>query len=689
MIEGMLLGSIGMEFFSYLKPFLGWMQAHTTIGLFLVFIISLFESLAFVGLLIPGSLMMTAAGILVGVDILPLWPTLLAAILGAIVGDGLSYRLGYHFKDSIHTIWPFRRYPKFFLKGEQFFAAHGGKSVFLARFSPVRPIVPVIAGMLRMNSWRFLFSNVTSAVLWAPAYIAPGILIGLAALQFAPEVATQFVLLILGVLLVLCLTAWLIKILFFKILDWFSFCMDKLWEAIKHTPKINPLYRLLQDPARQEGHHQLNLLVGVVIAGILFLILTFMVVQHSGLSNWNVPINQLLRNLYVPKLEKIMIVISYMGDRAVLGVTLAVAFLWLAWRRQWYTLCHWIVVVLLSYGIVSVSKILFHSPRPGGLVGIDGSNSYPSGHTTLAMALYAFYAIVLERFLPQYRRLIYGSAAAVITLIAFSRLYLGAHWFTDILGGLLVGWISAMLVTISFRCKAAPQFSLKTLNSILAIAFFIFLGIEITTYFKKDSMDYVPVWPKHEIAVKQWWRQTNVEALIYRKDRLGRVRDLINVQWVDNLDHIAARLQKNDWTLLPRSPWINAVNHLANFNDNNRLTLFPLLYQGKAPAAVFIHTLENNEKTVVVLRLWTANVDVLGEANPLWYGTVSYEKITRHPLKYGGIAVTLKDMPPPTVYLKDEMDGFIIRHLNLSTTVPPANISAQQWRGGVLLIRTR
>jgi membrane protein DedA with SNARE-associated domain/membrane-associated phospholipid phosphatase len=659
-----------MEIFDHLRPFLGWLQSHMAISLGLVFIISLFESLAFVGLLVPGSLMMTAAGILVGVEILPAWPTLIVAILGAIVGDGLSYRIGYYFKDSIRNMWPFRTHPNFLLKGEQFFAAHGGKSVFLARFSPVRPVVPVIAGMMRMNTWRFL--------------------IGLAALQFQPEVATRFILLVLSVLALLFLSAWFLKILFFKVVVWVARLMDKLWEAIKHTPKINPLYRLLQDPCRHEGHSQLNLLVGIIIAAALFLVLTVMVITQTGVYDWNVPVNQFFRNLYMPSLQKVALNITYIGDKAVLGPAVAVAIVWLLWRKQWYMACHWLAIVLASYGFVAVSKYIYHSPRPTGLKEVLTGNSFPSGHTTITVAIYVFYAVVLERLLPSiHRRLIYGICAAVIAILIFTRLYLGAHWVTDVLGGLLAGWSAAMLVTLSFRCQPAPQFSLKTFNTILAIAFVIFWGMQIEGNYKKDVATYVPAWPTHKIIATQWWQQSSSEALIYRKDRLGRTRELMNVQWVDDLGNITAKMQQNDWTLLPRSAWVNAVNHLANTSDNQRLTLFPPLYQGKAPEAVFVHSLDGHNGTVAVLRLWQANMDFIDDPLPLWFGAVTYEKITRHPLTYGGIAVSLDDMPPPTAYLSADLDGLLIRHLLLAPAAPPKSMSKQQWQGGVLLIRSR
>jgi membrane protein DedA with SNARE-associated domain/membrane-associated phospholipid phosphatase len=677
-----------MEMFDHLRPFLGWLQQHTTLSLFLVFMISMFESLAFVGLLVPGSLLMTAAGILVGIGILPGWPTLVAAILGAIAGDGISYRLGYYFKDNIHSMWPFRRWPNFLHKGEDFFAAHGGKSVFLARFSPVRPVVPVVAGMMRMNSWRFLFSNVTSALLWAPTYIVPGILIGLAALQFPPEVATRLIIIILCLLAIIGATTWLLKIAFFKLVKKIGRLMDKLWEAIKHTPRVNPLYRLLQDPCRQQGHNQLNILVGVLVAGLLFIVLTIMVVTQTGLYDWNMPINQLFRNLYIPSLQKVMLILTYMGDRWVLGPAVGVTMIWLLWRKQWYMACHWMGIILASYGVVAVSKFIFHSPRPAGLMGPLEGNSFPSGHTTITIGMYIFYFIVLERMaFAQYRRILYSICAAVISLLILTRLYLGAHWFTDVLGGLLAGWISAMVVTLSFRCQKPPQFSLKVFNIILAIAFLFFLAIKIEMNFKKDVATYVPAWPVEVISAEKWWQQDMTKAVIYRTDRLGRPRSLINVQWADNLPTIVTKMQQTGWMALPQSAWINAVNHIANKKSSNRLTLLPPLYQGKAPKAIFIHKLNNTDSTVVVLRLWQANVDFSDDDISLWYGTITYEKITKHPLKHSGIIIDIPGMPSPTEYLRNDLTDCIVRSLTLTTMLPPPYISDQQWQGGVLLIR--
>jgi hypothetical protein len=82
-------------------------------------------------------------------------------------------------------------------------------------------------------------------------------------------------------------------------------------------------------------------------------------------------------------------------------------------------------------------------------------------------------------------------------------------------------------------------------------------------------------------------------------------------------------------------------------------------------------------------------MDFVDDPLPLWYGAVTYEKITRHPLTYGGIVVTLNDMPPPTLYLRNDLEGLLIRRLALNPALPPKSVSNQQWQGGILLIRSK
>ena len=93
------------------QPFLNWITAHHAWAGLAVFLISLSESLVIVGLFVPGVAMMFGIGTLVAMGALNLWVTLACAAAGAVAGDGISYWLGYHYKDRLRDMWPFRRYP--------------------------------------------------------------------------------------------------------------------------------------------------------------------------------------------------------------------------------------------------------------------------------------------------------------------------------------------------------------------------------------------------------------------------------------------------------------------------------------------------------------------------------------------------------------------------------------------------
>lgn len=168
-----------------------------------VFAVALGEALAVIGLFIPGTPILFLVGALIAGGHLPLGPLLLAAMLGAIVGDGVSFAVGRRFRSSIRAAWPFTRWPALIAGGEAFFLRHGGKSVAIGRFLPaVRAMVPLAAGTLGMATGRFYVANVISAVLWAPAHMLPGVLLGrsLAWMGFDDQ-ATTFAVIAAAVLL--------------------------------------------------------------------------------------------------------------------------------------------------------------------------------------------------------------------------------------------------------------------------------------------------------------------------------------------------------------------------------------------------------------------------------------------------------------------------------------------------------
>lgn len=156
----------------------GWgafIEANASWAEAIFFLCAFAESLAFVGLAVPGVVLIATGGALVASGALGFWEVYLAIALGAILGDAASYWLGRVFGDRVPHAWPFRQRPEYLERGSRFFHRHGGKSVFLARFlGPLRPVVPITAGMMAMPHRKFQAANLLSAVIWVPLMMTPG-----------------------------------------------------------------------------------------------------------------------------------------------------------------------------------------------------------------------------------------------------------------------------------------------------------------------------------------------------------------------------------------------------------------------------------------------------------------------------------------------------------------------------------
>jgi membrane protein DedA with SNARE-associated domain len=164
---------------SLAQPLIAFVAAHAHWAAVIMFVTAFGESFAFLSLLFPGTTLLIAAGTLMSGGTLPYAPVLIAAVLGATLGDTVSYWIGRRYGDGITRIWPFTRNPELLPTGIRFFAKHGGKSVFIGRFfGPIRAVIPLAAGVMRMPRGWFWFANFTSALVWAPMLLFVGDAIG-------------------------------------------------------------------------------------------------------------------------------------------------------------------------------------------------------------------------------------------------------------------------------------------------------------------------------------------------------------------------------------------------------------------------------------------------------------------------------------------------------------------------------
>ena len=166
---------------SYFAGIVDFIGGHPHYALTAILLLALSEAIPVIGTVVPGStLIIGICALATGAHVNP-WPLLGAAIVGAIFGDGLSFWLGRRYHREVLLRWPLNRYPQFIDRSEAFIKTYGRASVFLARFiAVVRAFVPLVAGILGMSSRQFYAANILSALVWAPAHVFPGVLLGMA-----------------------------------------------------------------------------------------------------------------------------------------------------------------------------------------------------------------------------------------------------------------------------------------------------------------------------------------------------------------------------------------------------------------------------------------------------------------------------------------------------------------------------
>jgi membrane-associated phospholipid phosphatase len=144
-------------------------------------------------------------------------------------------------------------------------------------------------------------------------------------------------------------------------------------------------------------------------------------------------------------------VVGSLGSLEALGLVSVLFAMALLVHRRWSALAAWLVAVLGGEGLNLLLKDLFARPRPHfehPLV-VETSYSFPSGQAMESLVVYgmlAYFAVLTFRG-KRKRALSVVGAAVLVVLIGFSRVYLGAHYVSDVVGGFVAvgAWLSAVI----------------------------------------------------------------------------------------------------------------------------------------------------------------------------------------------------------------------------------------------------
>jgi undecaprenyl-diphosphatase len=433
----------------------------------LVAVMAFLETGAFVGLVAPGETVVIAAGVIAGQGEIQLLPLIGLVWLSAVLGDTTSFyigrRLGRRFLE--------RHGPRFKITEERlqqvetYFERHGGKTILIGRFiGLVRALAPFIAGSSGLAYRRFIPYSIVGCGLWSSLFCTLGYLFwrsfdqiaklaGQAAFGFGVTVAV-----IVGVVVAYRRRH--------EIGEWLL--------AHERHPLVRPLLAIGRPLHRRvvrpvtyvampylrfffdrisPGTLGLDLTSLVAIAGVgIFVFVAYLaeLARNPGPTPFDTDLLDLGDRIRSDMLVDVAKVVTTLGAFPTVATLVVGTALLLVVRKRYANALVLVVGLALVYVAVQVTKDALGRERPGGAFVGSSGHAYPSGHAAYATA-WITVAVALTRM----RRLVTSGtlvfvAIAIAAAVGISRVYLRAHWWSDVAGGWGLGaGIFALLAAIA------------------------------------------------------------------------------------------------------------------------------------------------------------------------------------------------------------------------------------------------
>jgi membrane protein DedA with SNARE-associated domain/membrane-associated phospholipid phosphatase len=421
----------------------------------LVGLMAYLETGAFVGLVAPGETVVIAGGVVAGQGTIQLIPLIGLVWICAVLGDSTSFYIGRRLGRSFLE----RHGPRVKITHERleqvegYFERHGGKTILIGRFiGLVRALAPFIAGSSGLAYGRFIPYSIVGTGLWSTAFCVLGYVFwrsfdrvvdiaGQAVFGFGVTVA-----LIVGVVVAYRrrheVRAWLL--------------------AHERHPLVRPLftigrplYRVARPVVRAVAPHVrflwnrvtpgelgLQLTTAVAVAGVgIFVYVLYVVVLSDDLGP--TPLDTELLDvadmLNSPVGVDIAKAVSALGALPTVATLAAVTGVVLAVRRRIAKLIVLIAGLGLIYAAVHIAKGALDRPRPAGPLVETSFSAYPSAHAAYATVWIAVAVLLTRRLgLASYATLV-TVAIAIAAAVGLSRIYLRAHYWSDVAGGWGIG----------------------------------------------------------------------------------------------------------------------------------------------------------------------------------------------------------------------------------------------------------
>ena len=415
------------------------------------------ETGAFLGFIAPGETAVIVGGLVAGQGEISLLVLIAVVWTCAVLGDITSFELGRRRGRD----WLLRHGERLKIteerleQVERFFEQRGALTIVVGRFLGfVRPLLPFIAGAARWRLRRYLQYDVFAAGLWATTFCVLGYVFWHSFDQLTTYVSRGLFAFGTVVVLIVAIVA-LIQLRRdpakrAAVRDWLEQRSDNaFWRFVARVAA--PLWRTVGRPAgtiadrsvqllsKWLGLEMITLLTLLGVGATAFGLLGMLIEEHPvpRIDTWAFDLADPLQS---PVLVDVAKVVTALGAFPTIAVVALATVIWAVSHRHRIAAVGLVAGVLLTYVVVHVAKDAYDRPRPSGSLVDTALSAYPSGHALQSVTWVAC-AIVLVRGGAGWASRIAAVtvAIAIVAAVCVSRVYLRAHYLTDVLGGVALG----------------------------------------------------------------------------------------------------------------------------------------------------------------------------------------------------------------------------------------------------------
>ena len=640
---------------SWIDATLAWISAHPVLAGAVIFLIAFCDAVIVLGAIVPALPLLFAVGVFIGLGEISGPYAVACAALGAFAGDGLSYWVGRRWGDRLRGFWPFSKYPQLLDRGETMFRRNAFKSILVARYvGAIRPFVPAIAGMMNMPAMRYVQASGIASLSWAVLFLAPGWVLG-EAYDAVAAVAGRLVM-VLALLGVIMGLVWAIVLYGYR---WSASRMDSWLASLlawsQRHPTLGRYSVAVFDPQRRESVPLAMLALMLLLLGWGWFALLMAVVAHGEPLMVDLAVHHAMLALRNPLADYPMAALASLGAWQVLLPATAAGMGYLVWRRRWMAAAHWLAALAFGLALCKLLGATVDVVRPP-----DASSGFgfPSVSVTMATITFGFFAVLIARELPGRTRVWpYLLSGIIVSLIGFARIYLGAHWLSDVIGGMLFGLFWLLVLGIAYRRRFNRSFWVKP----VAWLFYGTFAITALWYAPRNIpvklARFEPAQPTPAPLDAQAWWTTEWQHLPSRRNEFDDdQRWPLDVQVAGPLAPLQRRLESQGWRVQPQAGWEQALLMLDKSSDKDKVPVLPATLDTQVESLLMLRA-GNAPNEIFALRLWPAPARLAAPDNePLWLGSAQTLHYQQH-FKLIGMWRPMRGIDPSLNAVRQALDG--------------------------------